>query len=123
MQSADDLDPRLRDEPESNYTIPVDIFDHGGSEDTMPLSRVANMAQSDTTFPTGVLSDFEEYTDSSEDLDSFDLSDDDILEPTDVSMPSLPSEKYSASSMSPQEIREATMSRGALIRRKYYGRY
>ena len=104
------------------------------SEKTMPMSRIGNMAQSDSTFPTGVISDYEEYsnprgqdaqlsrmgdvTDAGVDTDSADLTFDfdKFNAEEDLSMPYMDKN----SNLDGENLRE---SRGSLIRKKYFGRY
>lgn len=112
------------------------------SEKTMPVSRMkrlAHLEKAEDTFNTSMLDDYEDYSyefsnpagadarfhDSHEDSESdettektfnFDLFNKSLED--DISMPYIDPDDPDG-----DELRENTMSRGALIRKRYYGRY
>ena len=150
MQSADDLEARRVSQEYEDMLKQYEKEDavSDPAEKTLPVARMkrlSHLEKAENTFNTGVIDDYEDYSysefsnpegadarfhgalgslfDYPEDTDS-----DDSIEQTfrfdafkpdedDISMPYIDSEKDG------DELRESTMSRGALIRKKYYGRY
>lgn len=114
--------------------------DFSPTDKTMPLSRISNMAKADSTFPTGVLSDFEEYSNPrGQDAQLARMSDFEAGEETTEPLDDSPLDfefnfdKFNRedeedtvliNSESDDNLRrEIRESRGSLIRKKYFGRY
>ncbi len=144
MASADQITKDQQEIQAQRYNV-SDTFNADPLEKTMPLSRVSNMSKADDTFPTGMISDYDEYSDPKGNDAKIDMllgnipddSDDDEgdVEPTfnfdafvqdeekRSNAQSMPYIDLDGNETDLDNIREASMSRGSLIRRKYYGRY
>ncbi len=139
MNTADTLQKNRAEKSRERSSAPdLDEFIPDPNEKTLPLSRIKRMSNAESTLPTGMLSDYEDYSDpvgqdaqlsrmSNSDLDD-EAMDDEYPDYTfnfdkfqdENSMPYLADE---ATEERPRKkIREGE-SRGSLIRKKYYGRY
>ena len=145
MQSASDLEARRISQEYEDMLKQYEKEDaiSDPAEKTLPVARMKrldHLEKAENTFNTGVIDDYEDYSysefsnpqgaDARFHKSLFDDEDsEESVEPTfrfdsfeppadeDVSMPYIDLDKDG------DELREATMSRGALIRKRYYGRY
>jgi hypothetical protein len=140
MTTADQIVKDQQEMQAQRHSI-TDTFNADPLEKTMPLSRISNMSKAEDTFPTGMISDYDEYSDPKGQDAKIDMllggaPDDDGDEEQTFNFDSFvqDEEKRSKEQSMPyidldgnesdlDSIREASLSRGALIRRKYYGRY
>ena len=131
QQSAEESDQKILD----RYGVSSDSY--SPDEPTMPLSRIRRMQQSDSTFPTGVIDDYSDYSDpmgqDAEMARMSDIEDDssneentfnfDMFDQFADSDPRNFRNPVSRPPESTSALSEERLSHGALIRKKYHGRY
>lgn len=144
LSTADELEFKAAQKDHEEMKRRYETFNSDPSEKTMPVSRMKrldHLEKAESTFNTGVIDDYADYSYSDysdpqgkdalfhQRLADDEESEESSVEPTfnfdlftkddkeDMSMPYINLDKEG------DDLRESMMSRGALIRKKYYGRY